>query len=640
MTPKEVAGETAGKKPLRILDPACGSGSFLIHAYQYLLDWHLQWYVENNPAKQKAVYQGEGGAWFLTGAEKKKILVNNIFGVDVDNQAVEVTKLNLMLKVLENENAETLEKQYQIFHERALPDLGNNIKCGNSLIGPDFYKFMAEQKAGAKQKSAKENKEQTLPFELSDDEKYNINAFDWEVEFPEIAKEKFDIIIGNPPYVRQETLGENFKKYAQIKFETYAGTADLYVYFIEKSLSLLNQDGLYSIIVANKWLRANYGDALRNFLKKKRIHEIIDFGELPVFEGAKTDTCIIRLSHEKPKDFEVVKQNKELMTSSGEALLIIVRKLKYKVAMVTLEKDGWSLCNETEAKLLDKLKRTGYTLGQYIDVKINYGIKTGLNEAFVIDEDMKTRLISSSPESAHLIKPFIKGDDIRKYVINYKGKYLLLIPNGFTNQHRGNKKPWDWFLENYPAIAHHLQLYQKQAEERWDKGDYWWELRACDYYDAFDKPKIIYPDIAKESRLTFDQTGIYFGNTAYFFNSDDKYLLGILNSKLVFYYYKFNAAVLGDANSGGRLRWFTQDVINIPIRAIDFTNPTDKAMHDQMISLVDRMLDLNKRLPDIKTPHEKTACEREITATDKQIDQLVYRLYDLTEEEIRIVEGE
>ncbi len=183
-TPKNVA-------KLKILDPACGSGSFLIGAYQYLLDWHLRWYSTNNhekyaKGKYPAIYHGAGNEWRLTTQEKKRILLNNIYGVDIDRQAVEVTKLSLLLKMLEDENQETIGKTLSLFHERVLPNLKDNIKCGNSLIGPDFYNQMT--------------------LELGDDEIRRINVFDWndnEKGFGKIMKEGgFDVVIGNPPYLR------------------------------------------------------------------------------------------------------------------------------------------------------------------------------------------------------------------------------------------------------------------------------------------------------------------------------------------------------------------------------------------------------------------------------------------------------
>ncbi|MFQ6613928.1 MAG: Eco57I restriction-modification methylase domain-containing protein, partial [Fidelibacterota bacterium] len=258
-----------GKTPrqvsrLKILDPACGSGSFLIGAYQTLLDWHRDWYATHDPQKWAAkkeapVFHIRSGDWRLTTAKRKEILLNNIYGVDIDPQAVEVTKLSLLLKVLEGENRESINQQMKFFHERALPDLGNNIKCGNSLIGPDFY----------------DGEQISL---LDAEERFRINAFDWETEFPEIMKKGgFDAVIGNPPYVRQEMLSK-LKNYFHQHYQVYHGTADLYAYFIERGVTLLKAGGKFGYIVANKWLRANYGQPLRRWLKQRRIEKIIDFG--------------------------------------------------------------------------------------------------------------------------------------------------------------------------------------------------------------------------------------------------------------------------------------------------------------------------------------------------------------------------
>ncbi|MEK9201811.1 MAG: DNA methyltransferase, partial [Patescibacteria group bacterium] len=267
ITPKEIS-------KLRILDPACGSGSFLIGAYQHLLDWHTRWYNENNPekhatGKKPVVYRSRAG-WQLTTTEKKRILLNNIYGVDIDRQAVEVTKLSLLLKVLEGENEETIGKTLALFRERALPDLKDNIKCGNSLIGPDFYNQPSLAPFWEMGKPV------LSPFGKGgargisqDDEIRRINIFDWNDEekgFGRIMKEGgFDAVIGNPPYVRQEMLGE-FKPYFESRYKTYNGIADLYVYFIERSHQLLKQDGFFGFICSNKFMRTNYGKPLRDFL--------------------------------------------------------------------------------------------------------------------------------------------------------------------------------------------------------------------------------------------------------------------------------------------------------------------------------------------------------------------------------------
>ena len=221
-----------GKTPkqaskLKILDPACGSGSFLIGAYQYLLDWHRDWYFAHGPENhRKEIYQDKSGQWRLTIAERKRILLNNIYGVDIDLQAVEVTKLSLCLKVLENANRSALDHQLKIFHkDRALPDLGGNIKCGNSLIGPDFYS----------------GQQMSL---LDEDERYRINVFDWSGQdgFEGIMKSGgFDTVIGNPPYVRQEGVSL-YKAYLEKHYKAYHGLADLYVYFLERAFHLLRDD--------------------------------------------------------------------------------------------------------------------------------------------------------------------------------------------------------------------------------------------------------------------------------------------------------------------------------------------------------------------------------------------------------------
>ncbi|MBI5846507.1 MAG: Eco57I restriction-modification methylase domain-containing protein [Nitrospirae bacterium] len=623
-----------GKKPkeierLKILDPACGSGSFLLGAYQYLLDWHLKWYIENDPekcakAKHPPIYQGPSPDprtpnWHLTTTEKKRILLNNIYGVDIDSQAVEVTKLSLLLKVLEGENDQTLKAELRLFHQRALPDLGDNIKCGNSLIGPDFYQ------------------QQNL---LDDEERLRINVFDWEKEFSEIMKAGgFDAVIGNPPYVRQETLGEEFKTYAKQKFSTFAGTADLYVYFIEKSHCLLRKDGLYGMICANKFMRSNYGKPLRDFLATKTtLIKIVDFGELPVFQNAATFPAVYltqnRPSKEQAFTYAPIKRlDFETLTKEVD---LVGANLDSK----SISGDSWTLANQEEMSIIEKMNQIGVPLSHYSNVMILRGVLTGLTEAFVIDEATKNKLIAEDKKASEFIKPFAVGDDVRKYIINSRGRYLILIPKGWTNQHIDKAHtPWEWFSNNYPSLAKHLEPFALKAAKRADKGDYWWELRACDYYGKFEKPKIVYPDIAKESRIAFDTSGLYFANTIYFIPTDDLYLLALLNSKLMFSYYRRIAAVLGDADKGGRLRWFRQDVLKLPIRPINKSDHNDKIKHDKIVSLVNQMLTLNKRLPEIKTAHETTALQRQIVATDRQIDQLVYELYGLTEEEIKIVEG-
>jgi hypothetical protein len=636
-----------GRTPLEVvlitvLDPACGSGSFLIVAYQYLLDWHRDWYVQNlvpllqsglKPSSPEIrrllpgvetgkkgrkkepelpIYQGRDGEWKLTTTERKRILLNNIYGVDIDRQAVEVTKLSLLLKVLEGENEETISKQLTLFQERALPDLSNNIKCGNSLIGWDILKDNPS---------------------LTQEEIGRINPFDWEKEFPEIFQRGgFSVVIGNPPYVRQEGIGE-FKGYFQKHYTVYQGTADLYAYFIERGVSLLREGGIFSYIVANKWMRANYGLPLRAWLKEQCIEEIIDFGDLQVFQGATTYPCIIRITKSTPHTrFDVT----QMKTLDFQSLNDYVKENHYSVNQSDLNDKGWSLSDERTQKLLGKIYSKGVPLGEYVSGEIYYGIKTGLNEAFVIDVTTKERLTAEDARSAELIKPFLAGRDIQRYESPRSDKYLIFTRHGVK-------------IEDYLAIKQYLSQFKDRLMPRPKdfKGDkwkgrkpgayQWYEIQdTIDYYEEFEKNKILWPGIsAQVAAFAFDDKGYYGNDNNQLIISEDKYLLGILNSSLI----RMILMSICDKVQGGFYRLKIIYVEQLPVHTTDLSDPADVARHDRMVSLVDQMLSLHKQLKEARTPHEQTSLQRQIEATDGQIDALVYKLYGLTGEEIRVVDG-
>ena len=402
-TPEEVS-------KLKIVDPACGSGSFLLGAFDKLLKWHTGYYMpefkrltevagsnEYNTkqrndavkARQKLPLTPDGN---LTTAIKKQILLNNIYGVDIDLNAVEVTKLSLLLKCMEGETQSSINAQLH-FGERILPSLENNIRCGNSLIDVDFYESFADADTHA------------------------IKPFSWKDAFPAIFKNGgFDVVIGNPPYVRQELLS-NVKPYFQKKYKVYHGVADLYTYFFEIGIELLNNTGVFGIIVANKWMRANYGEPLRKWFKQQDIKQIIDFGDLPVFENATTYPCIIlaQKGHQagiepNPK-MEVV----NVKTLQFESLKKYVDEEKQSLQQTSLENGGWNLGSDAEQALLKKLQQAGIPLGDYVKGKIYRGVLTGLNEAFVIDDATKKILIEEDKRSAEIIKPFLAGRDIKRY---------------------------------------------------------------------------------------------------------------------------------------------------------------------------------------------------------------------------------
>jgi hypothetical protein len=304
----------------------------------------------------------------------------------------------------------------------------------------------------------------------------------------------------------------------------------------------------------------------------------------------------------------------------------------------TLDESGWSLVNRSTQDVLNKIRKAGIPLGEYVEGKIYYGIKTGLNEAFVIDNATQERLISDDSKSAEVIKPFLAGRDIKRYAHLRTDKYLIVFPSGFTNLKSSNTgRQWDWMQKKYPAIAQHLAPFKEKAEKRYDKGEFWWELRACDYYSEFDKPKMMLPDISLRGNFALDEDGkSYCVNTAYIISSAEKFLLAILNSALITFFYKN----ISSTYRGGYLRFIYQYLVMLPIRIINFDDPEDVARHDRMVDLVEQMLDLNKKLAESRMPQETEMLRRRIESTDCQIDQLVYELYDLTEEEIKIVEAE
>jgi hypothetical protein len=610
-----------GKTPrqaarLRILDPACGSGSFLLGAYQRLLDWHRDRYLEDGPKKHaKELYQGAGGVWRLTTAEKKRILLNNIYGVDIDPQAVEVTKLSLLLKVLEGESEQTLQSQLRVFHERALPDLSNNIQCGNSLIGPDFY-----------------DGQQLSMFD--EEERYRINVFDWEAAFPWLEEAGgFDVVIGNPPYVRQETLSV-FKDYFKKRYQSFDGVADLFTYFMEKAVRLLREGGFFSFIVSSSFLRTTYAEPLRRLLKTSAaVVRIVDFGGLPVFANAKdTYVCIPLLAKQaQPQHVELCRVESLAIPD----LHSYVGSNHYTIPHERLAPEAWSLQSNQAAATFEKIVKAGRPLGKYVDRRMFYGIKTGLNEAFVIDAETRHALIAKDARSAELIKPLLGGEDIRRWVFHSKGLWLIFTRRGVN-------------IKDYPAIREHLSQWRedltpkKRTSDRRGRkpGRYeWFEIQDdVAYYQVFDGPKIMFPDITKEPRFCLDTNGHYLANTAYCLGTDDRYLLGILNSRL-FWFAISNISIPFGVRAGKyRYRLIYQYMEKVPIRPIEMTNLTDKARHDQMVHLVEQMLSLHQQLATAKTPQDQTVLKRQIDTTDRQIDQLVYELYGLTEAEIRIVE--
>ena len=433
-TVREVAGRGGVTPPLRIADIACGSGTFLLEVYQYLLDWYLAQYVAHlaplllaghtatssevrallpdrraAPAGKRArktdgslpIYEAAGGEWRLTTAERKRILTTHIYGVDIDPQAVEVTKLSLLLKVLEGENEQTLGSQLRLFQERALPDLARNIKCGNSLIGPEFYDG---QQLGL----------------LDDEARYRINAFDWAAEFPEVfrpnppapfpAKEGgqplcrrglgvrsvgFDAIVGNPPYIRIQTM----KEWAPLEVEYYKrayaaagkGNYDIYVVFVERALRLLNPRGRLGFILPHKFFNAQYGEPLRKLLAGGRhLAEIVHFGDQQVFHDATTYTCLLFLDRagrdafrfERVADLAAWREAREV---DPKGLADLVGSSPPPIPADRATAAEWNFTVGAGAALFEKLRAMPVKLGDVANLFVRH-CRRDADEVFILEE--------------------------------------------------------------------------------------------------------------------------------------------------------------------------------------------------------------------------------------------------------------
>ncbi|MBI2269055.1 MAG: Eco57I restriction-modification methylase domain-containing protein [Bacteroidetes bacterium] len=596
-TPKEI-------EKIKIVDPACGSGSFLLGAFHYLLNYHANWYIQKGYLDKKGNNNPLSPSGVLTTIEKKKILLNNIFGVDIDANAVEVTKLSLLLKCMDGETAASVKQQLSVFHERVLPDLDNNIKCGNSLVDFDDELNFGEEKklkpfnwkqafpdVFKKRPSAIDATKQELK------EHYNkvkdqatasndlLDKLSGKVEEPIVEYGDaggFDVVIGNPPYVRQELLAD-YKEYFEKHYRVFHGAGDLYTYFIEKGKSLLREDGYFGVIVANKWMRANYGEPLRKWLKQIDITEITDFGDLPVFQGAIAYPCILIYRNSFPSKHFKVANIKTLQFSTLEK---IVNESQTLVHQDGLDDTGWNLSSENEQNL-----------------------------AFVIDYETRKKLIQEDKKCVEIIKPFLAGRDIKRYQLPQSDKFLIITIRGMN-------------IANYPSIKNHLHRFKKKLEARAGK-QAWYELQASpDNLIKFESPKIMYPDIALRAQAIYDKKGFFSVNTVYNIGIDDKYLLAIINSNLFQYYF----SSITNSIQGGYLRFFSQYVETVPVPIVSEKTKTE------IIKYVDALLASNEELKVSKLQSNVEQLKQHIAHSEEKINQLVYELYNLTKEEIKIIE--
>ena len=622
---------------LRIVDPACGSGVFLVMAF----DWLKAELMRCNSVLEKL---GEG-ALFEPDSE---ILTHNLFGVDVNEESVEIAKLSLWIKTAR--------------HGKVLDSLDDNFRVGDSLIEDSSYA-------------------------------YRSHGFVWKDKFKNIFKEGgFDIVLGNPPYVRQELL-KDLKPALQNRFEVYHGVADLYAYFFERGLRILKPGGRMGYISSSTFFKTGSGAPLREYLRgKATLETVVDFGDHQIFEGVTTYPAILTMQNAAPpkghdlafwKIAEMPRDNFDLA----------YRDLAQPYPQSALGGGSWELENPALRQLRSKIV-TGKPTLKAVYGSPYRGILTGRNEAFVIDRKTRDALIAEDPKSAEILKPWLEGKDIKKWRAESRDLWVILFKRGWTIDRYGvgsEDQNWDRLKEEFPAICKFLEPQKAACQIRTDQGDFWWELRSCEYYDAFENPKIVYPDLSQGPKFFIEKNAAFLPNTTYLIPSSSYLLISILNSPATWFFLRG----ISDAMRGGewRIRMFSQSIERIPIPpATDAQKAVLAALAEAAQTAAEKRYalqqEITRRIPDLATGTATKLTERlklwwdlpdfaafqaevkkalksdiplkarneweswiaenrmqihalsaQIAAAEADINAKVYALFDLTPEEIELLEA-
>ena len=614
---------------LKAVDPACGSGAYLLgllhelHAVTRLLDTRAEELTAKDDYHRKL-----------------SIIQNNLYGVDLDEFAVNIARLRLWLALAVEFEGDTPEP---------LPNLDFKIEVGDSLSAPDpASSEQIDHRASLIPQFQKQKADYANPYYTGDKSELKkgiqelkadiagwthpgkvVQGFDWAVEFAEVFASKpplatiggafnfgqelaerdepggFDIVLANPPYVRQELIKELKPTLKKVYPQVYTGTADLYCFFYARAIQILKPGGMLAFISPNKWFRAGYGANLRKHIAETcRVESITDFGELPVFEAAATFPMVFIAQKGRETAPLLFTQVKTLEPPYPD-VLELVQAQGQRLPKEAINGADWTLTDSVSADRLRTMEKAGVPLGEYVKGQIFYGVKTGFNTAFVIDGAKRAELIAQDPNSAEIIKPLAVGDDVRRWRIEQKDRWLIFTRRGVD-------------IERYPAIKAHMSQWKAELTPKVTSDDEigrkpgrykWYEIQdEVAYYDAFDKPKIVYPEIAMSSRFAFDTSNIYPIKTVFSVSTDDLYLLGVLNSASAWEYLKQVCSVLGDENERGRLTLQSIFVSKLPI-------PTASDVDKSAISaLVQKCLDA-----------KGAGCE----AWEAEIDARVAALYGL-----------
>jgi hypothetical protein len=595
---------------VKAVDPACGSGAYLLGLLQELVFIYRSLYSEKLVKDFRSLYD-----------LKLRIICNNLYGVDIDPFATNIAMLRLWLSLA-----------VEADEPMPLPNLDFKIETGDALLSynpqdiSDLFRDVMRKKAETlvslkgeylkahgKDKAGSKAEIEKVEKELAANIEYHVKpgSVDWRIQFAEVFAKNggFDIALANPPYISHDQITAD-KDILRRFYSTYSAFGDLYCYFLERALQLLRSGGTMAFITSNSYLKAKYGSELRTLLQKKaRIRQLLNIEVSQVFLAAIVNVAI--LVAQKRGVGESDTDSARVCNSSWDGCNFadFLRGHSYDIPLDHFTSTQWSLEKPEVLSIRAKIEKGGHTL-KWLGTKIRLGVATGCNEAFLINSAKREELIARHANSADIIVPVIRGRDVERYGNVKPSLYLIAAKNGVNVK------------RDYPAVYEHLNSFGESFRKRGAQGENWWNLRACAFYDDFDRERIVWMELTDRARFTVCDAGVWCLNTTYFLLPPNEYpityLLAILNSNVIYFYFKLVAQTSGM----GVPRWINIYVEQFPIPY------GPKEVRGVLEQLVQHIILQKQRNADADT-----------VALEREIDQHVYKLYNLTPEEIRIVEN-